>query len=118
MISQAQRARELGISPAAMNKRIKKYGLAAAMAMPKFDRHAPRPRGVPAAETTIQPAQGVIRAAYKTDLSQMWPERNSGENFRVGASAAEVAAALARRGHSVPGCRRDAKRVGATSRTA
>ncbi len=90
-ISQAQRARELGISPAALNKRIKRLGFDAAMAMPKHDPHAPRPRAA------VQAAHGVIRAAYRTDLSEMWPERVSGDNFRIGAIAAEVAEALARR---------------------
>ena len=97
-ISQAQRARELGITPAAMTQRIKRMGYDAAMAMPR--QRSRRPRSVPAAETTTrQPAHGVIRAAYRTDLSEMWPERNMGENFRIGATAAAVAAALARRRH-------------------
>jgi hypothetical protein len=95
MSSQAQRARELGITPAAMTKRIKRMGYDAAMAMPR--QRSRRPRIVPAAETTRQPAHGVIRAAYRTDLSTMWPERNMGEFFRIGATAAAVAAALARR---------------------
>lgn len=92
IVSQAQRARELGITPAAMCKRIQRMGYDEAMAMP---RQPSRRRRVPAAETTRQPVN--IRAAFKTDPSKMWPERNMGENFRIGAAAAEVAEALARR---------------------
>jgi hypothetical protein len=83
-ISQAERARQLGISPAALCKRIKKHGRAAVMgdALP---REAPRMIAVPDYQTAAEQ-----RAA-------MWPERNSGDRFRPGATAAEVAAALAKR---------------------
>jgi hypothetical protein len=97
-ISQAARARELGISPAAMTKRIKKWGFAAAMETAKIDDPDVRRRGYQRAIVN-EPAPVADAPDYQSAAEQratMWPERNSGDRFRLGATAAEVKAALAK----------------------
>ena len=105
MTSQAAIARQLGISAPALTKRIQRLGYDAAIAMPKSDPHASRPRRTQAAARAAAAADYAARRigagpeyreAYEKRLSYvaagMWPERAIGRDPAI--NAAEVAEAM------------------------